>query len=363
MAGPAGRCLLVCAVMVALCLLCGDAQLYVNVYNSSTQGLLSRGLQYEDDTIFSQRYLNLDEMRGYIHIPVPYNACSFIPPLPPGLNGSWFALVSHYPACPVEMVVNVQAAGYRLLIAYGSNDTMLSVPRSLSDSDFPIVIVPEWYAIRLKDNASYVMFPDTLPAVRVEVATSLGLSVFVVTFSLAVCCLCCCAACCGCYYCKSRRSERREEVQFREYRDRQRNFDQVQRRDRNARQELIESILRQLQDLQVDLRTQIPLGEAETQRLAILPYFPMENRTETCVICVEDFIKGESLRWLPCEHCFHPVCIDEWLGRHSSLCPLCKRPVPREGGVAGGGAVHIVITDSSDGSRLLNSDNSRYGAI
>ncbi len=356
----AERSVLVCAVMVGLCLLCADAQLYVSVYNSSTQDQLSDELQYKDDTIFSQRYLNLnDMMSGYIHIPVPNNGCTFIPPLPAGLNGSWFALVSDYPACPGEMVVNVQAAGYRLAIAYGNtNDTVCTISRNVSDNGFPVVLVTEWYALLLKENASYTIFPEH-PGVSVEVAASLGLSVFVVVFSFAVCCMCCCVGCCVCYHCKSRRSERREEVQFREYRDRQRNFEQIQRRDRNARQELIESILRQLQDLHVDLRTQIPLGETETQRLPIRPYVPEESKTDTCVICVEDFTRGESLRWLPCQHCFHSVCIDEWLGRHSSLCPLCKTPVPR----GGGGAIHVVITPSNDESLLLDSDNNRYGAV
>ena len=44
-----------------------------------------------------------------------------------------------------------------------------------------------------------------------------------------------------------------------------------------------------------------------------------------CVICLEDFVDGEELRVLPCNHAFHVACIDEWL-LERPLCPLCKAP-------------------------------------
>lgn len=45
-----------------------------------------------------------------------------------------------------------------------------------------------------------------------------------------------------------------------------------------------------------------------------------------CMICVEPFKRGESLRTLPCLHRYHRKCIDEWL-RRSHLCPICKHDV------------------------------------
>ncbi len=41
-----------------------------------------------------------------------------------------------------------------------------------------------------------------------------------------------------------------------------------------------------------------------------------------CSICTEDFVKGENIRLLPCDHKFHPVCIDPWLLNVSGTCPL-----------------------------------------
>ncbi|EPS68943.1 hypothetical protein M569_05824 [Genlisea aurea] len=44
-----------------------------------------------------------------------------------------------------------------------------------------------------------------------------------------------------------------------------------------------------------------------------------------CAICLSDFSAGEELRVLPqCGHGFHVVCIDTWLGSHSS-CPSCRQ--------------------------------------
>lgn len=59
----------------------------------------------------------------------------------------------------------------------------------------------------------------------------------------------------------------------------------------------------------------------------------LEHRDQDCcVICLENFTDGEKLRVLPCNHFFHPGCIDHWLlGTYSdyecvtSGCPMCKK--------------------------------------
>lgn len=42
----------------------------------------------------------------------------------------------------------------------------------------------------------------------------------------------------------------------------------------------------------------------------------------SCSICTEDFSTGEDIRLLPCEHTYHPACIDPWLLNVSGTCPL-----------------------------------------
>lgn len=44
----------------------------------------------------------------------------------------------------------------------------------------------------------------------------------------------------------------------------------------------------------------------------------------SCSICTEDFTLGEALRVLPCNHKFHPLCVDPWLLNVSGTCPLCR---------------------------------------
>lgn len=42
----------------------------------------------------------------------------------------------------------------------------------------------------------------------------------------------------------------------------------------------------------------------------------------SCPICTDDFVKGQDLRVLPCNHQFHVECIDPWLMNVSGTCPL-----------------------------------------
>jgi hypothetical protein len=47
-----------------------------------------------------------------------------------------------------------------------------------------------------------------------------------------------------------------------------------------------------------------------------------EQENSGCSICTDDFEKGQDVRVLPCNHQFHPACIDPWLLNVSGTCPL-----------------------------------------
>ncbi len=49
-----------------------------------------------------------------------------------------------------------------------------------------------------------------------------------------------------------------------------------------------------------------------------------------CSICTEDFKVGEDVRVLPCDHKFHPACVDPWLMNVSGTCPCGMSQSPRE---------------------------------
>lgn len=76
----------------------------------------------------------------------------------------------------------------------------------------------------------------------------------------------------------------------------------------------------------------IDLPLAPLPILTLVPPSPIESATpiptssETCPICVSDFLEDEDIRILPCDrrHAFHPQCIDPWLLDISSACPLCR---------------------------------------
>lgn len=48
-----------------------------------------------------------------------------------------------------------------------------------------------------------------------------------------------------------------------------------------------------------------------------------ENDCRNCSICIKDYENGEKIRYLPCKHSFHQMCVDYWLSLKNS-CPLCK---------------------------------------
>jgi len=44
---------------------------------------------------------------------------------------------------------------------------------------------------------------------------------------------------------------------------------------------------------------------------------------ESCSICLACYNMGEQLRVLRCGHYYHSRCVDTWLLKHKSVCPLC----------------------------------------
>jgi len=65
------------------------------------------------------------------------------------------------------------------------------------------------------------------------------------------------------------------------------------------------------------------------------------DNASQCSVCMDEFTLGESVKRLPCEHCFHAACIAPWLSMHAT-CPVCRKPLqppaPDEPPSASGGA-------------------------
>ncbi|XP_078167271.1 receptor homology region, transmembrane domain- and RING domain-containing protein 1-like [Carex rostrata] len=70
------------------------------------------------------------------------------------------------------------------------------------------------------------------------------------------------------------------------------------------------------------------------EAVELLPCFVYESSGsngkhtgETCAICLEEYKDGEMLRVLPCKHEFHLECVDSWLTKWGTFCPVCKHEV------------------------------------
>ncbi|XP_074584734.1 receptor homology region, transmembrane domain- and RING domain-containing protein 1-like [Curcuma longa] len=78
-------------------------------------------------------------------------------------------------------------------------------------------------------------------------------------------------------------------------------------------------------------RIQNPPASMKQEAVELLPcltfrtaFLSSKRTAETCAICLEDYKDGESLRVLPCQHDFHLVCVDSWLTKWGTFCPVCK---------------------------------------
>lgn len=67
------------------------------------------------------------------------------------------------------------------------------------------------------------------------------------------------------------------------------------------------------------------------KRIGLIQHLPTGTydgckKNRECVICMVEFMVGDSVRYLPCMHTYHVECIDDWLMR-SFTCPSCMEPV------------------------------------
>lgn len=59
-----------------------------------------------------------------------------------------------------------------------------------------------------------------------------------------------------------------------------------------------------------------------SSKMSFATRYPFGLPLQSCSICTEDFVDGDDIRRLPCDHIFHPRCIDPWLCGFAVTCPL-----------------------------------------
>lgn len=89
------------------------------------------------------------------------------------------------------------------------------------------------------------------------------------------------------------------------------------------------------------------IGDVKTERWAIqakqfiekLPSFrfdpspvsgsDVDDSECKCLVCQCEYEKDEHLKKLPCGHCYHAGCVDQWLST-KDICPYCRQSVVKE---------------------------------
>ena len=299
--------------------------------------------------LFSTPYANFDEMKGYLYY-YEINCTESIPL--PKTNRS-ILLLGNYSLCILQRLALAEQAGYDGLLSYEQDDSNISIPQILVDTGFPIAIVTSSIA---RDMINKTVFNINNNSTTVTVSGSILTGILVVAFAFLMCvsCLCCTilwSVICCCV-CLDRYHERRAEEEM------------FLGRDNRTRQELIESILRHLQQMEDDMGSQTPLGSEQTKALPVKKYVREESKgDESCAVCVDEFAEGTNIKVLPCGHFYHVDCIDEWLCNHSSLCPLCKTNVREASGQRGNQNDSMSSDDSSGASGSLLPLNRDYGTV
>ncbi|MFQ6666367.1 hypothetical protein Gotur_032736 [Gossypium turneri] len=70
-----------------------------------------------------------------------------------------------------------------------------------------------------------------------------------------------------------------------------------------------------------------PASRSSIEGLERVKWDSMTKREDECAICLEEFVEGEEVAWMPCGHGYHDGCIVKWL-ETNHICPLCRYEMP-----------------------------------
>lgn len=219
-----------------------------------------------------------------------------LPCRPQRTNASWIALVAEFSE---GQAVELLRAGCAALVApLNTNNT-----RFLRRSPLPTILVD-------RAVTEYIIAQPQDQAIGVHIRTSSTVEVVVLSVCTGLGLICLFGAICLTWFCCRRHDNRADG----------------RPRHQPARG-LQDSIVRHIRQLQAEdpNQIQVPLGPELTKHLPTSRYKKQRDSSASCVVCMCDYKNRDKVRTLSCGHFFHVACIDEWLIKYSSLCPLCKK--------------------------------------
>lgn len=225
------------------------------------------------------------------------------------LNGS-LLLLDDISTCPVRYISLAKQAGYDAVLFHGSTSQRLS--DDIISTGFPIALINSEKAQLIKDSISNSN--DSYTQYTISVTGTILYGIFIVMFSCCMGSLCFyCTTMCSCICCILCLNSCCTD-----------SGDNPGTYDGRNREELVESIMRRLQEMEESHEARIAYGSNRTNALPVKVYRKKDGVEDNCAVCVDEIEDGESVKKLPCGHVYHAQCIDEWLTNYSSLCPLCK---------------------------------------
>ncbi|TYH73032.1 hypothetical protein ES332_D05G299200v1 [Gossypium tomentosum] len=70
-----------------------------------------------------------------------------------------------------------------------------------------------------------------------------------------------------------------------------------------------------------------PTSRSSIEGLERVKWDSMTKREDECAICLEEFVEGEEVAWMPCGQGYHDGCIVKWL-ETNHICLLCRYEMP-----------------------------------
>ncbi|XP_050309437.1 E3 ubiquitin-protein ligase RNF13 [Anthonomus grandis grandis] len=229
--------------------------------------------------------LSNGSLRGMLVNANPPSACDDTLSPPPDVNniiGRWFVLVPRYTQeqnCTFEQKARVaQQKGYDALIVYNVGSDQL-VPMSAENStgiEIAAVFISQKTGLLMKNvytNPEYYLIINADTPFNIQTHLLIPFAIFVGLCFIVM---------------------------------------------------LIFWIIRFVRDRRRQRRNRLP--KSQLNKIPTCK-FQKGDRYETCAVCLEDYVEGEKLRVLPCNHMYHIKCIDPWLTKNKRVCPICKRKV------------------------------------